>query len=132
MSTAEIDALRERLEAAENAGDPTVLTELMDPETYVRMPPGRPRMDAEEAETALESLYASTDISANWNSDGVLIDGDLAVDSGTFRVQVTAEDGAITEQRGNWLMVYQRADDGRWRLVRDIYNFDAESGVTES
>lgn len=123
----EIDALREAFAEAENRGDPSVILARLDPDDYVRMPPGRPAMDAAEAARKIESVFDTTDITVDWQSDGVLGSGDLAVDSGTFTIELVEGDGDGPRRRtGDWLMVFRRDDDGEWTLVRDIYNWNED------
>lgn len=116
---AEIVALRRAFEAAENRGDPEVQLEHRDPEEFIRMPPGRAPMDYEAANERLKSLYDSADIAVEWESDGVLVDESLAVDSGSFTIEFA--DGRT--RTGDWLMVFRRDEEGTWRVVRDIYNW---------
>lgn len=119
MSGGEIDAIRAAFEAAENRGDPRVQLAHRSESEYVRMPPGRPPMDATEAREALVELYEEADVEVAWESSGVLASGDLAVDSGSFTVRF--DDG--TRRTGSWLMAFRR-EDGDWKVVRDIYNWD--------
>lgn len=116
----EIKRIREAFEAAENRGDPTVQIERRDPLRYRRLPPGRPAMDYDEAAAALERLYERSDLSVTWESDGVFVSGDLAIDSGTFAIEI---DDA-PPRGGSWLMVYRRNAEGVWRVIRDMYNWD--------
>lgn len=121
----EIDAIREAFAEAENRGDPSVILAHLDPDDYVRMPPGRPAMDAAEAAREIESVFDTTDITVDWRSDGVLGSSDLAVDSGTFTIELVEDDGdGPTRRTGDWLMVFRRGADGEWTLVRDIYNWN--------
>lgn len=127
-AAAEIEALRAAFSAAEDRGDPSVQVAHRAEEDYIRMPPGRPPMDAEEAASSLRDVYASTDLSVDWESDGVIVGEDLAVDSGSFTI--SWENEAKPDRNGSWLLVYRRTERGDWEVIRDIYNWDepAESG----
>ncbi len=45
----------------------------------------------------------------------------LAVVRGTF--QLTQPDGTMAD-KGKWLEVWQKSEDGQWQLTRDIFNSD--------
>ena len=119
----EIETIRREFEAAENRKDPSVQIERRDPSEFVRMPPGRSAMSYEKANERLESLYAAGGFHVEWESDGIFASENLAVDSGRFTVAF--DDGR--HRKGKWLLVYRRDAAGRWRVIRDIYNYDEKS-----
>ena len=49
--------------------------------------------------------------------------GDMAVDVGTLTMTApAAEGGGRTDLAGKYIVVWQRGQDGTWRLYRDIWN----------
>jgi uncharacterized protein (TIGR02246 family) len=56
----------------------------------------------------------------------LLEDGRLALTRGPYRMQVTGEDGEVSEHWGTFNSVWRLHDDGRWRVV-----FDAGSPPNE-
>ncbi len=49
--------------------------------------------------------------------------GDMAVEVGTLSMTApAAEGGGRTDLGGKFFVVWQRGDDGTWRLHRDIWN----------
>ena len=113
--------MRREFTAAENRGDPSVQLDARHPDAFQRMPPGRPPLGPADAADSLEELYASDDITVEWESDGVMATDALAVDSGRFRVHRSDTDAV---RSGSWVMVFVRSADDEWLVVRDIYNWD--------
>jgi uncharacterized protein (TIGR02246 family) len=48
--------------------------------------------------------------------------GDLAYEVGSFSIQVPRENNAMATAGGNYLVIWQRGADGRWRLHIDTWN----------
>jgi uncharacterized protein (TIGR02246 family) len=48
--------------------------------------------------------------------------GDLAYEVGSFSIQVPAENNAMATAGGNYLVIWKRGADGRWRLHIDTWN----------
>lgn len=120
-AVAAIARLRQEFCAAENRGDPSVQLDARHPDAFQRMPPGREPLGPAEARKSLETLYASEDITVEWESDGVIATESLAVDSGRFRVHRPDTDAP---RLGSWLLVFVKSADDEWLVVRDIYNWD--------
>ena len=120
-----ISGLRRAFEAAENRGNASVQIAHRDPDDFIRMPPNAPPMGATAANERLAALYAEHDLSVTWNSDGVFVSGDLAIDSGTFKITISDGTGdAPTTRRGSWLLAYRRNSADEWKVIRDIYNWN--------
>ena len=56
----------------------------------------------------------------------VMVRGDLAVETGTWSgdIQPAAAGGAPLHDNGKYIVVWQRVANGKWLVVRDIYNSD--------
>jgi ketosteroid isomerase-like protein len=124
-----LHAMRERLEAAENAFDPGPIAEVM-ADDVVLMVPNEP-VQSGKAEAAafiariLEEQQAWFDRHVTYVSDEVSVRGDTAFDRGTFSFTVIAKhDGRTTEATGKYLWVYARAASKEWMLWRLIASLD--------
>lgn len=53
---------------------------------------------------------------------GVDIDGDLASDFGHYTASGIRDGEAWGPSSGKYLVVWKRGDDGRWRMLRDMWN----------
>ena len=52
----------------------------------------------------------------------VEVSGDLAVETGTYELGMQPAGGAAATDRGKYLVVWKRQDDGTWKIHRDIFN----------
>ena len=89
-------------------------------------PPGAPRQDGREAVMAY--WQAAIDLGL---SDVVLttVDveefGSTAFEVGRLMATLPAEEGQSRELTGKFIVIWKKDAAGRWRLHRDIWNFDA-------
>lgn len=121
------EAVKESLEAWEaafNAGDGKGLAELYT-EDAVLLPPGGERVDgktnvAEFWQGVLDAGFTDADLEAQ----EVVEFGDLAYEVGALSLSAPGEDGGSTPVSGKYVVIWQRGDDGTWRLHRDIWNLD--------
>lgn len=119
------EAVKEGLdawEAAFNAGDGKALADLYT-EAAVLLPPGAERIEgrgkiAEFWQGAIDSGLADPDLEAV----EVVESGDLAYEVGKLSITAPGEDGEPTPVSGKYIVIWQRGDDGEWRLHRDIWN----------
>lgn len=51
----------------------------------------------------------------------VILVGDTAVETGIFRMSLPAEESSGT---GKYLMVWKRGGDGKWKILRDMFNMN--------
>jgi uncharacterized protein (TIGR02246 family) len=54
----------------------------------------------------------------------VMVNGDLAVETGTFAWTFQTKGGPDVKDKGKYLTVWKRQVDGSWKIVRDINNSD--------
>lgn len=122
---AAVRAFSENFLKAFGAGDADAIGELY-AEDAVLCPPDAP---AVHGSAAIREYWAN-DIAASapnrvsfaFGSDKVIgVSGDLAFESGSL--SATDKSGA-TVYRGKFLVVYRKAD-GKWHMIRDIWNSDA-------
>jgi uncharacterized protein (TIGR02246 family) len=126
-----IEAILQRLTAAENAGDPTVFEEVL-AEDAVILPPACPAVVGKAACLAfirgvladiLEHFDRRRPIS--YVSAEVRISGDLAFTRGTFSQTLAPKDGgALIDEQGKYVELFARGPDGSWKVSRAIWNLD--------
>lgn len=117
-----LQEIREEMGRAEAERDPSVQISYTDDE-FILYAPGNEPMGPEEFATMLEELYASSNNIPEFHSDGLLVSGDLAVDSGTCRITPADPDSDKSPRSANYLIVYRRTEDNDWTMVRDMWNW---------
>jgi uncharacterized protein (TIGR02246 family) len=127
-----VAALREALEAAENAGDADAAAALF-ADDAVLMVPDFPVQEGKAACAAfmrdiMAWLAAQFDRHITYVSAEVVVIGDLAFDRGTFSFTVSARSGGErTEVTGKYLWLLRRTAAEPWKVARLIVARDDES-----
>jgi len=49
---------------------------------------------------------------------------DMAYTIGTYRLQMTGQDGTTVTEPGKWVAVWRKQADGKWRIIVETYNTD--------
>jgi uncharacterized protein (TIGR02246 family) len=123
-----LSELRERLTAAENAGDPEPICAAM-ADDMALMVPNAPVQEGKAACAAfvravLPSLLQEFERHVSYTSAEVRVFDETAFDRGTFSFSVTPRAGGASEVNvGKYLWFYIRRDDS-WRLARVIVSLD--------
>ena len=121
-AAAGIAASAERFEAAYNSGDAAAMAALYTPDGAV-LPPDTARIDGREGIQALWQGYMDAGVE-DLALETVELEahGASASEVGTFTL--TAPDGAggRVTAGGKYIVLWQRGEDGIWRLHRDIWN----------
>jgi uncharacterized protein (TIGR02246 family) len=123
--------IRERLTAAENAGDPEPICAAMT-EDVVLMVPSASVKEGKAACAAflgdvLPSLVLQFKREIAYTSAEVRVLGDTAIDRGTFTFSVAPRAGGPSEiNTGKYLWLYTRSDNS-WKLTRVIVCLDETS-----
>lgn len=119
-----IEAKNEAIVKAYATGDMETLADAFMEEAW-QMPPNAPALVGREAIVAFwrEALKGG-DWSFELDTAEVEISGDMAVERGTyglsFQVGPNAPEGMGSFQdRGNYVVVWRRNDDGEWRILWD-------------
>lgn len=103
------------------AGDADTWLALWDPEG-MRFPPGADGMSYEVFSKGIPANFAaSTTTAMEIDPTEIQIMGDWAYALGTYTKDWVA-DGADVHLDGKFMTILKRADDGGWRLYRDIFN----------
>ena len=123
--------LRERLTAAENAGDPEPICAAM-ADDVVLMVPSAPVQEGKAACAAfvretLPGLLQEFERHIIYMSAEVRVLGDIAFDRGTFEFSVVPRAGGASEVNvGKYLFLYARQDE-TWKLARIIVCLDEKA-----
>jgi uncharacterized protein (TIGR02246 family) len=112
----------ERFEAAYNSGDAAAMAELYT-EDGALLPPGAARVDGREGIAALWQGYMDAGVQ-DLDLETVEIEdhGDSASEVGIYTLTVPDGEGGRVTGHGKYIVLWQRGEDGVWRLHRDIWN----------
>lgn len=90
-------------------------------EDGVGIPNARPPVVGREALLDYWQIGEGVDVLRHKTvSDELVIEGDLAYDRGTFEGAVE-RGGEVSEFGGNYLIVWRRGGDGKWRMAQDMW-----------
>jgi len=111
-------------ETAFNAGDGKAVAELYT-EDAALLPPDAERVDGKAAiaefwQGAIDSGLADADL----ESVEVVEAGDIAYEVGVVTLSAPGSNGERVPVIGKYIVVWERGDDGAWRLHRDIWNMN--------
>jgi uncharacterized protein (TIGR02246 family) len=114
-------------EDAFNDGDGAAVGALYTQDAAV-LPPDGARVDGRKAiaefwQGAIDAGLKNLDL----QTLEVLDAGDLAVEVGKVSLTTTGSVGKAVPMAGKYIVIWQRDDDGAWRLHRDIWNLDPAS-----
>ena len=131
-TAAEKDSVRQAIEAANtrfvdaiNRGD-TVGMYADYASDAVLMMTGSPALRGRVAitQTLNQMMTQATLKDARFHIDDVLLGGDLAVETGRYEWTVVPKEGKPVPDKGKYVVVWQRQDDGSLKIIRDIANSD--------
>jgi ketosteroid isomerase-like protein len=116
---AAIIAVNDGILGALNSGDWRKLNELT-AANYVAIIGGRPIEGKEQLDASNQRFLEQWRDQETWNPDETIVDGDLAVQRGSFTMTLRPRAGGDGERNlaGTYLHVYQRRADGTWALTR--------------
>jgi uncharacterized protein (TIGR02246 family) len=122
-----IKAAVAKFEDAFNRGDGAAVGALYTEDAAI-LPPDAARVDGKEAigkfwQSAIDAGLKDLDLQTVEVLDGT----DLAVEVGKVSLTTTGSVGKEVPVAGKYVVVWQRGDDGTWRLHRDIWNLDPAS-----
>ena len=130
-----LHAIRERLQAGENAFDGDALVDMM-ADDFVLMVPNEPvQVGKAQCEAFVRRILAEQqawfDRRISYVSEEVAIRGNTAFDRGTFSFTIVVKhDGSTGGATGKYLWLYERPGDSDWKMSRAILGLDdpPESG----
>lgn len=117
-----IESASQRWVAAARAGNWDEVASLYTDDA-VLMPPNSP---TEQGRAAVRNHLATFPPVQTLDFDRVHIDGrgDLAYVHGRYTMTFATPDGQTVEDRGKYIEIWERQQDGQWRITRDIFNSD--------
>jgi ketosteroid isomerase-like protein len=120
---AQITAFNERYLQSINEEDIATLSSLTT-DGHVMLPPNSEPVVGKSANDAMNGgAFVRYDFSETWTPVETVIDGDLAFQRGTFTTIATPKgEGDRLEVRGSFMRIYQRQENGDWRMTRDMFN----------
>lgn len=111
--------------AAINDGDIDALASLTTDDHMMIASGGEPLTGKAALVQAMTGAFERFDLDESWTPLETVVTGDLAYQRGTFVVNATPRAGGdATRTTGNFLRIYRRQADGRWFMVRDMFNSD--------
>jgi uncharacterized protein (TIGR02246 family) len=115
-------------ETAFNEGDGQGVADLYSEDGAV-FPPGAARIDGKDAIAAFwQGAIDSGLKDADLHTTEVAELGDLAYETGHATLSAPGTDGNVVPVALKYIVVWQRGDDGMWRLHRDIWNMGPAPG----
>jgi uncharacterized protein (TIGR02246 family) len=105
-----------------------------------QMPPNSPPLVGREAIRKFWSdAVKSGKVEFTFDTEDIQVSGNMAIERGKYIVKVTANENAPPqiksfEDRGNYLVHWQREDDGEWRIAADapVSELPLQSGSDEN
>jgi ketosteroid isomerase-like protein len=94
-------------------------------DNHIMMIPNRPELTGREAIIAsnrnLVESWTNVEI---WKPAETVVSGDWAYQRGAFDITLTPKKAGVRAIRsvGKYIHIYQRQPDGRWLMIRDIFN----------
>ena len=112
--------------AAFNSGNPRALAAIYAADALF-MPPNAKTLDGtKDISDGWQAAWDAGFRNIRIATSDVMVRGDLAVETGTWSgdIQPAAAGGAPLHDNGKYIVVWQRVANGKWLVVRDIYNSD--------
>ena len=124
---AEIEKVIAEFEAAFNGKDAAAIAALYTEDAAI-FPPDGPRIDGREGignywRAGIDAGLTDLDLSATEIVDS----GSFAYEVANFSLKAPAANGATTDVKGQYIVIWTKDSSGNWRLHRDIWN----TGPTE-
>ena len=119
---AEIEAVIGEFETAFNGKDAAAIAALYTEDAAI-FPPDGPRIDGREGignywRAGIDAGLTNLDLSATEIVDS----GSFAYEVANFSFKAPAANGASTDVKGQYIVIWTKDSAGKWRLHRDIWN----------
>jgi uncharacterized protein (TIGR02246 family) len=92
----------------------------------VLLNPGAPAARGRTAiEAQMKNMFDGATIeSGGFKADDVIVEGDVAIETGSYDWTLKLKDGKVVPDKGKFVTVWRRQADGGWKIIRDINNTD--------
>jgi uncharacterized protein (TIGR02246 family) len=118
-----IGEIRQKIRAAEFAGDASVFATVATPDVVVMPPGAAPILGRDATVKAMEGFFRNFELRIDYAAAPVEVRGDTAIDHGTFTQTIVSKGGAEpAASAGSYLWVYRRMPDGHWLQTHAIWN----------
>jgi len=132
-SNNDLDNLRQEIEdtntkwsGAVNSGNAAAIEECLD-EGVIFMGPGAPAIRGKTAVIAeVETWVKEGATNVSFEIMEVVGDGGIAYQVGTYSSDHPQDDGVIKTDRGKYVDIFRRQEDGSWKIRLSIQNSDSE------
>ncbi|NHJ38395.1 YybH family protein [Candidatus Hodarchaeum mangrovi] len=92
----------------------------------IQMPPNAPlNIGKEKISAFFKSMKEISPSDMVINSEEVREAGDWGFSRGNYWLETAPKEGEITKLEGKFLTIFEKQDDGSWKIARDIFNFNA-------
>ena len=90
------------------------------------MPPNDEALIGRQAITDdMVAMFEGMSADLTISSEEVEVAGDWAFDRGAFTMKTTPKgDGEPMEDKGKYLVIFQKEMDGSWKIAREVWNSD--------
>lgn len=120
---------------SETVGDAEAFASYIAEDGYF-LPANGPRLQGRTSiQSSLDQLFQMPGLELRWQADvaEVAESGDLGYTMGSFLETVEGPEGETVSREGKYVTVWEKQQDGSWKVVADIFNYDAPpSGEGES
>lgn len=122
---AAIEAVNAKVVAAAEKGDSAAVVATYDADATV-LPPAEPAWHGSAAiAKGWGGMFGAVTIKDfTLTSGDVVVGGDYAAETGTYKMTLVPKKGAAMEDHGKYVVVWKKQADGSWKLYRDIWNTD--------
>lgn len=134
MAAADPAVVQQAIEAANakgadalNKGDVEGFLANYSPDAVVMMPNTPAWRGTDGMRTGFQGLLTQfTASGVAFKTDDVKVAGDLAIETGSYEMTMTAKkpNAKPMADKGKYVTVWQRQTDGSWKIIRDISNSD--------
>jgi len=120
-----IDSANARFIAALLKGDTATAIQNYASDAIVMMP-NAAESQGHDAISKAFSAFLSQFTLKDWKADtrDVMVNGDLALETGRYVMTVVPKGGKQMTDSGKYLTAWKRQPDGSWKIIRDINNSD--------
>ena len=120
-----LDAKNARLAMAMTTGDTATMMSVYADDAVLMladMPAARGREAIARLNAGLFSAYTVSN--ASFTTTDVIVAGDYAIETGSYRMTLKPKTGPAIPDTGKYISVWRRDANGNWKMIRDISNSD--------